>query len=92
MAASRRKLTRATAPKLACCVGDPRKPVPLVGDRPARAAFQLAVVVAHVLDDDAIGRPMPPLILYDFERETLERWVRHQTTAQALALRSRMIL
>ena len=35
---------------------------------------------------------MPPLILYDFEREPLERWVRHRTTAQALALRSRMIL
>ena len=34
-------------------------------------------------------RPMPPLILDDVERETLERWVRK--TAQALALRA-MIL
>ena len=32
----------------------------------------------------AIGRPMPPLIL--------ERWVRRPKTAQALALRARMIL
>ena len=34
---------------------------------------------------------MPPLIIVDLEREPLERWVRHRTTAQALALRSRMI-
>ena len=40
----------------------------------------------------AIGRPMPPLILDDAERETLERWVRRPKTAQALALRARMIL
>ena len=40
----------------------------------------------------AIGRPMPPLILDDTERETLERWVRRRKTAQALALRARMIL
>ena len=45
----------------------------------------------------AIGRPMPPLILDDveretLERETLERWVRRPKTAQALALRARMIL
>ena len=40
----------------------------------------------------AIGRPMPPLILDDVERETLERWVRRPKTAQALALRARMIL
>ena len=40
----------------------------------------------------AIGRPMPPLILDDMERETLERWVRRPKTAQALALRARMIL
>ena len=35
---------------------------------------------------------MPPLILDDTERETLERWVRRPKTAQALALRARMIL
>ena len=40
----------------------------------------------------AIGRPMPPLILDDSERETLERWVRRPKTAQGLALRARMIL
>ena len=35
---------------------------------------------------------MPPPILDDMERETLERWVRRPKTAQALALRARMIL
>ena len=40
----------------------------------------------------AIGRPMPPLILDDSERETLERWVRRPKTTQVLALRARMIL
>ena len=40
----------------------------------------------------AIGRPMPPLILDNTERETLERRVRRPKTAQALALRARMIL
>ena len=40
----------------------------------------------------AIGRPMPPLILDDTERETLEWWVRRPKTAQGLALRARIIL
>ena len=40
----------------------------------------------------AIGRPMPPLILDDTEREKLERWVRRPKTTQGLALRARMIL
>ena len=40
----------------------------------------------------AMGRPMPPLLLDDTERETLERWVRRPKTAQGLALRARMIL
>ena len=39
----------------------------------------------------AIGRPMPPLILDDTERETLERWVRRPKTAQGLALRARIM-
>ena len=39
-----------------------------------------------------MGRPMPPLILDDTERETLERWVRRPKTAQGLALRARTIL
>lgn len=40
----------------------------------------------------AIGRPVPPLSLSSDERETLERWCRRPSTAQALALRSRIIL
>ena len=38
------------------------------------------------------GRPIPPLTLTPEERETLERWTRRPTTAQALAQRARMIL
>ena len=40
----------------------------------------------------AIGRPIPPLHLSSDERESLKRWKRRPTTAQALALRSRIIL
>lgn len=38
------------------------------------------------------GRPIPPLHLSTEERETLERWARRRTTAQALALRARIVL
>jgi len=38
------------------------------------------------------GRPIPPLTLTTEDRETLERWTRRPTTAQALAQRARMIL
>jgi transposase len=38
------------------------------------------------------GRPMPPLTLEVEEREALERWARRRTTAQALALRARIVL
>lgn len=38
------------------------------------------------------GRPLQPMILADDERETLERWSRRRKTAQALALRSRIVL
>ena len=38
------------------------------------------------------GRPIPPLTLTDDERDTLERWSRRPTTAQALAARARVIL
>jgi transposase len=38
------------------------------------------------------GRPIPPLHLTTEEDETLERWARRRTTAQALALRARIIL
>jgi transposase len=39
-----------------------------------------------------IGRPIPELTLTAEERETLERWTRRRTTAQALAQRARIIL
>ena len=38
------------------------------------------------------GYPMPELTLTTDERNTLERWARRPTTAQALAQRARMIL
>lgn len=38
------------------------------------------------------GRPIPPVSLSDAERETLERWARRPSTAQALAQRARVIL
>src|SRR4029453_16046505 len=38
------------------------------------------------------GRPKSPLTLTDEERETLERWARRPTTAQALAQRARILL
>ena len=39
-----------------------------------------------------LGRPVPPIVLTTNERETLERWTRRPTTAQALALRARLVL
>lgn len=38
------------------------------------------------------GRPKAELVLSDVERETLTRWSRRAKTAQALALRSRIVL
>jgi hypothetical protein len=38
------------------------------------------------------GRPKAPLTLTDEERQTLQRWARRATTAQALALRARIVL
>ena len=38
------------------------------------------------------GRPLPPLVLSLSERDTLQRWVGRRKTAQALALRARIIL
>jgi len=40
----------------------------------------------------ARGRPLPLLALNDRERETLQSWTRRRTTAQALALRARVVL
>jgi FixJ family two-component response regulator len=38
------------------------------------------------------GRPLTPLTLSAADRSTLERWNRRPTTAQALALRARIVL
>ena len=38
------------------------------------------------------GRPTPVIELSDIERDTLERWVRRHSSAQALALRARIVL
>jgi len=38
------------------------------------------------------GRPTVRITLSDAERETLQRWSRRHSTAQALALRSRIVL
>ena len=38
------------------------------------------------------GRPKAPLTLTDDERQTLQRWARRAKTAQALALRARIVL
>ena len=40
----------------------------------------------------ALGRPLPPLVLTPEETETLRQWTRRPTTAQALALRARIVL
>ena len=39
-----------------------------------------------------MGRPLTPLVLTAEDRATLEQWTRRRTTAQALALRARIIL
>ena len=39
-----------------------------------------------------LGRPVPPIVLTIDERETLEQWARRRTTAQAIALRARLVL
>ena len=39
-----------------------------------------------------LGRPTVTIVLSDEEREALERWARRPTSAQALALRCRMVL
>ena len=38
------------------------------------------------------GRPLTPLTLEDPDRTTLERWVKRPKTAQALAMRARIVL
>src|SRR5579863_5868490 len=39
-----------------------------------------------------LGRPIPELKLSEEERQTLEQWVRRRSSAQALALRARIVL
>jgi hypothetical protein len=39
-----------------------------------------------------IGRPLVPVALTTADRTTLEQWTRRRATAQALALRARIIL
>ena len=39
-----------------------------------------------------LGRPVIPIVLTTDERETLERWARRPTTAQAIAMRARLVL
>jgi transposase len=38
------------------------------------------------------GRPMPPISVTEDQRSTLESWARRPKTAQALALRAKIIL
>jgi hypothetical protein len=38
------------------------------------------------------GRPKAPLVLTDEERQTMQRWTRRAKTAQALALRAKIVL
>src|SRR3954466_1195555 len=38
------------------------------------------------------GRPIPPLVITEDHRATLESWTRRRKTAQALALRAKIIL
>jgi DNA-binding CsgD family transcriptional regulator len=38
------------------------------------------------------GRPKTPLTLTDEERQTLQRWARRARTAQARALRAKIVL
>src|SRR5262245_54816909 len=45
-----------------------------------------------MLDVASRGRPRADLVLTDDERETLERWSRRAKSAQALALRCRIVL
>ena len=74
---------------------------------PARVAADLGVTVATVdkwrkrfeasgvdglIDSPRPGRPKADLVLTDVERDQLQRWARRAKSAQALALRARIIL
>ncbi len=77
------------------------------GAVPARVAADLGVSVATIakwrnrfdasgvdglLDSPRTGRPKADLVLSDTERKQLQRWSRRATSAQALALRSLIVL
>lgn len=48
--------------------------------------------LAGLADSERPGRPKAELVLTDTEREQLRRWSRRANTAQALALRSKIVL
>ena len=48
--------------------------------------------LAGLADHDRPGRPKAELVLTDEERDQLTRWARRAKTAQALALRSKIVL
>ena len=48
--------------------------------------------LARVADMARTGRPKAELILTDGERATLQRWARRPKSAQALALRAKIVL
>jgi transposase len=68
--------------------GFARVPVSKVGAR--RESF--SYLPQHFLRFLSIGRPKAPLVLTDDERQTLLAWSRRPTSAQRLALRSRIVL
>ena len=54
--------------------------------------LQMAVSLGRVADMAKTGRPKAELILTDGERATLQRWARRAKSAQALALRAKIVL
>src|ERR1700676_866957 len=48
--------------------------------------------LAGLADHDRPGRPVADLVLTGAERDQLTRWVRRASTAQALALRAKIVL
>src|SRR6185437_7725338 len=48
--------------------------------------------LAGLADHDRPGRPVADLVLTDQERDQLTRWARRASTAQALALRAKIVL
>jgi transposase len=55
-------------------------------------AFPLSYVCLQATEDAMAGRPLKVLELSAAEREELQRWTRRHKSAQALALRARIVL